>query len=591
MIWGTIKYVLFQKGIKNRILIIYLILNMLLSALAAVIIVIIPKYVVDGLTDGVNTSQLYLKLVILTFCLLVCIQLSTYCRKIFEVKTLETRYKILKVIGERVLTTDYENVEDEEYLSKIAKAKNSSNNNRNGVAGLIISLSNLLITLVTLVSYAIILANLSLLIPVILVIILLVVTIIKISLANHVTEVHFKIVELQREHEYYVDTIYDYKLAKEFRLYTFDKLLQNKIEQLNQQILNWKKVANIKIFQSDLIVYVMLFIFAVGVIIYGVFSLYNHTITLGDLTLFVSTIPLTSLLVFDFANLALQLKQRAIEIEALQAVVNSEEQVGANNKCTIDSVSSIEFCDVSFKYPNSDNYVLRNINLKITGNEKVAIVGENGAGKTTFVKLLLRLHKPTCGKILVNGIEIENLDIDAYYSQIAAVFQDFHLYPFTLAKNIAMSNQVSEELVFETLEQTVLKDKLARQNISISDNVSKYIVHNSTEFSGGETQRISIARALYKKGTLFVLDEPNSALDPKVEETVIFNIFTAARDSMLVMVSHRALTTKMCDRIIVFENTNVVEDGSHDELLKNKGIYAKLYNNTKKMYKVGDYYE
>ncbi len=194
----------------------------------------------------------------------------------------------------------------------------------------------------------------------------------------------------------------------------------------------------------------------------------------------------------------------------------------------------------------------------------------------------------TSGSILINGVNINRINRSSLYKSISSVFQDYHLYPFIIAENVAMNDTYDRELIQQSLSTTLVDKKLTQDNITINDHVLKHFTNKSVDFSGGESQRICISRALYKQGKLVILDEPNSSLDPKTEEVVIKSIFDYSIDSILVMISHKILTTKLSDKVIVLDNGRIVGIGVHQHLVEQNGIYRNLYMNTKKMYKVGD---
>ena len=236
-----------------------------------------------------------------------------------------------------------------------------------------------------------------------------------------------------------------------------------------------------------------------------------------------------------------------------------------------------EFRNVSFKYPNTDHYVLRNINLKLNVNNRIAIVGQNGAGKTTLIKLLCRLYEPTEGEILLNGINIEKYDYEEYTRIFSVVFQDFRLFPLPLDENIAGSNEVDEERCMEVLDQVGLKEKVMnwpqQQKTRLYKNLGDGI-----NVSGGEAQKIAIARALYKDAPFVIMDEPTAALDPIAESEIYENFNELIHNKTAIFISHRMSSCKFCDEIIVFQDGEIIQHGTHNELVEQEGLYHELWN-------------
>lgn len=238
----------------------------------------------------------------------------------------------------------------------------------------------------------------------------------------------------------------------------------------------------------------------------------------------------------------------------------------------------LEFSHVSFSYPYTDRMVLKDISLTIREGESLSIVGENGAGKTTFVKLLCRLYAPTEGRILLNGVDIQEIPYEAYMAVLGVVFQDYRLYAFSMKENITMGEKAEEGHVLECVEKSGLSDKLAALPEGLKTNISKEFDENGIEFSGGEGQKLALARVLYKNPRLFVLDEPTSALDPLAEYEMFKRFHELVEGKCAVYISHRLSSTRFTDRIAVLNQGILAEYGSHQELMSiPEGIYAGMF--------------
>lgn len=242
------------------------------------------------------------------------------------------------------------------------------------------------------------------------------------------------------------------------------------------------------------------------------------------------------------------------------------------------SFEELEIRNVSFRYPDSDTYVLKNINLKLQKGEKLAIVGENGSGKTTLIKLICRLYQPTSGEILLNGKDIVSIPFSEYIVCIATVFQDFALFPFSLAENVAASREYNKQRVEDALWKVRLNDKVLTLQNGLEQCIFSDFDENGTDLSGGEQQRVAIARAVYKDSECMVLDEPTAALDPYAEYGIYKNFSEITKCKTLISISHRLSSCRMCDRVVVMGEGNILQDGSHDELVKDKnGKYYELW--------------
>lgn len=239
----------------------------------------------------------------------------------------------------------------------------------------------------------------------------------------------------------------------------------------------------------------------------------------------------------------------------------------------------VEFKDVSFKYPGTDTWALRHVNLKFKVGKRLAVVGENGSGKTTFIKLLCRLYDPQEGEILLNGIDIKKYNYKDYMDIFSVVFQDFELISQPIADNIAGSKNYDSERVMKALEDVGFTERLATMPNGIDTVMYSEYIKEGVNFSGGEEQKIAIARALYKNAPFLILDEPTAALDPIAEADIYSHLNTIVDDRTAVYISHRLSSCRFCDEILVFDKGRIVESGTHEGLLENvKGKYYELWN-------------
>ena len=239
----------------------------------------------------------------------------------------------------------------------------------------------------------------------------------------------------------------------------------------------------------------------------------------------------------------------------------------------------VEFHDVSFRYPNTDTWALKHVSLTIGFGERVAVVGMNGSGKTTLIKLLCRLYEPTEGTITLNGRNIQSIEIDEYRRLFGVVFQDYQLFSFTLGQNVAVSSTYEERSVYDALAKAGILSWAENLPEKLDTALFQDFEENGVEISGGEAQKIAIARAVYKQAHFLILDEPTAALDPRAEYTMYKNIHQLVEGSSIVYISHRLSSCRFCSRILVFHEGQIVQTGSHDELVQDQaGKYYELWN-------------
>lgn len=240
---------------------------------------------------------------------------------------------------------------------------------------------------------------------------------------------------------------------------------------------------------------------------------------------------------------------------------------------------------VSFRYPQAKEDTIHDMNLVIHPGEKLAIVGMNGAGKTTLIKLLCGLYDPTEGRVLLNGQDIRQYNRRDYYRLLSAVFQEFSVMDITVKENVAMEEQADEKRVWRCLELAGLREKIESLPRGLETHLGRNVFLDGTELSGGETQRLMLARALYKDGALLVLDEPTAALDPLAENDIYNKYREMSAGKTSIFISHRLASTRFCDRILLLENGRIAEEGTHEQLIQKGGQYAALFEIQKKYYK------
>jgi len=249
-----------------------------------------------------------------------------------------------------------------------------------------------------------------------------------------------------------------------------------------------------------------------------------------------------------------------------------------------DKNSVIEFKNVSFRYPGSENYALKDMSLKINGSEKLCIVGANGSGKTTFIKLLTRLYMPAEGEILLNGLNINEYDYIKYQRLFAPVFQDFTRFVLSLGENIVLTSEYDRERLEEVGAQSGLSPLIGKLPKGYATQVTKQIDDEGFEPSGGEGQRIAIARAVYHGAPIYLLDEPTAALDPLAEHEIYTQFSKMIADKAAVLITHRLSAVKLSDKVAVFEKGRLTEYGTHRQLYDNGGIYTEMYKKQSEFY-------
>lgn len=322
--------------------------------------------------------------------------------------------------------------------------------------------------------------------------------------------------------------------------------------------------------------------------IYLIIMFSKNAITVGDFTMYFSAITSLSGTLTGLSEKITELTKYDLKIKDIRKTekMPSSRNRGKGISAPKESIE-IEFRNVSFRYPNAENDTIKNISFKIKAGEKLALVGVNGAGKTTIVKLLCGLYLPTEGEILLNSHPINDYNIYEYYSLFSAVFQDISLMPYSIAENIAATTE-KDEIDFEKVKNSIeiagLKERVDALPLGVDTPFNKNVNEGAVDFSGGEKQKLALARAIYLDRPMLILDEPTAALDPIAENEMYMKFNEISRGQTAMFISHRLASTRFCDRIIHLENGRIIENGTHDELIAANGKYAMMYGLQSKYY-------
>ena len=389
-----------------------------------------------------------------------------------------------------------------------------------------------------------------------------------------------KNVRINREYGYLYNLLFDYSNAKYIRLYKSQKLIENRCQSIVDFLESEFHKMFVQINKCQLPVFLVNCLLQIASYLYvGLKAIFGF-ITVGSALKYISAyanlVDSVSSIFYSYIEINIKAEYLSYFYDYME-IENKQYEGSIPTEKRDDNEFEIEFLDVSFKYPNTDNFVIRHVNQKIKIGTKTAVVGKNGAGKTTFIKLLCRLYEPTEGQILLNGIDIRYYDYKDYAQLFSVVFQDFNLFSFSIAENVASGKDFDAEKVTNCLERSGFGERLAKMPKGINTNIYQ---HNDegVEISGGEAQKIAIARALYKDAPLVILDEPTSALDPISEYEIYRHFDEMVQDKTSIYISHRMSSCRFCDNILVFDDGQIVEQGSHEELMKASGLYSELWN-------------
>src|SRR5690554_785604 len=391
-------------------------------------------------------------------------------------------------------------------------------------------------------------------------------------------------VEDEQRIEYIFDVMTGYRFAKEIRINNARGLLKEKYHNVKKNIFDKFKSFYNKIGQINTTNIIITVIQTFIMYAYFSFMVFNKDITISQYTVLLgSTTLFTSILINFFDNIA-SINQ-TIEYTDLYRDYKNDVKARSDislsnhkNKLILDVDNYIvRFEEVSFTYPNTDKLVLDNISFEIKKGDRIGIVGLNGSGKTTLIKLLTRLYNPIAGRITLNGIDIRDIPLKQYSDYIGIVLQDFHLFAYTIKENIVFDQPFNQVKFKDSIEKSGLSNFINSLDREEDTYLYKEVSDEGTELSGGNGQKLAIARVLYKDTNFLVFDEPTRFLDPIAEYDMFWQLYNIAKGKTSIFISHRLSSTEFCDKIMVLDNGKIIEYGSHEELMKSNGLYHELF--------------
>lgn len=387
---------------------------------------------------------------------------------------------------------------------------------------------------------------------------------------------------LSQRYSYICNNMVNFSVAKEVRINGASTWLRKKYrDETNEFIRKKRHQQNMTLpwqfvtMTVDLVQTVVIYGYCANLAINGDITIGSFTVFLGAVTAFTGSF---SGFIGRFPGLALLSKYVGDyrEFERLAAHAGAEREVISGENPT-DGRYDIEFVDVSFKYPNTDRYVLRHINIKIRAGERLSVVGYNGAGKSTFIKLICRLYEPTEGQILVGGIDIATINQHDYREMLSVVFQDYTLFAITIRDNVVLNREPDDERLDRAIENSGLRERIAMLENGVDTLLFRAFEYEGVNFSGGEMQKLACARAYYKDAPIVILDEPTASLDPIAETTLYERFQSIIGNKTSIYISHRLASAKFCDSIACFADGELIERGTHSELMEKDGVYAEMF--------------
>jgi len=569
----------------------------ILSALLAVALNLVNLYISPTILSVVerHVSVMELLWTILGFVLGIMLvsAASTYVNTNTQYGRISVRLEIINLLNRKAATTSYPNVDDDGFSKLLARTNECTNSNEAATEAIWKTVTMLTTNLLGFIIYVSLLTSVQ---PILLLVIL-VTTVISYLIGNGVNGYGYRHREEEAEYErqvfYLSGRARDLCAGKDIRIFGLRPWLEDLYSKAMdayiafhskaQSIYVWGKIADLVLtFLRNAIAYAYL----INLVI-------QNGLGVAEFLLFFTAVGGFAEWVSGILGGLHTLHKQSLDISIVRECLEYDEPFkfdeGEHIKAQADGKYEIRLENVSFRYPGADKDTLKNINLTLHPGEKLAVVGLNGAGRTTLIKLICGFLDPTEGRVLLDGKDIRDLNRADYYTMFSAVFQSFSLLAGTIAANVAQDDMdIDMERVKECIEKAGLKTKLESLPDGYETYLNREVYEGAILLSGGETQRLMLARALYKDAPFIVLDEPTAALDPIAESDMYqkYNELTGGRSS--IYISHRLASTRFCDRIIMIDHAEICEEGTHDELLKLNEKYADLYEVQSKYYKEGD---
>lgn len=554
--------------------------------------VFLPMLLVNELTGGKRPEQLILFAGLIVANNVGMTLLDNILNRFCSVLQIKSSNEMLKLMSEKVMNLEYSYLENPKYLDLKERAIFAINN-QGAISQMTTMIFQTLSQALTMTGLIAILATLG---PV-LIVALIVGTLLMLWIYSGVSKLQMnvmqEIIPINRRYGYYMNLSTEKDAQKDIRLYNMSDMITGRILQFSNDTCDMFEKMQIKTGKA---------LGQMGAVSEGIAAFsyayvgfrtlsdfFGPKLSLGALTMYVSATINISNMVLSLGESVIGMLQFLGFLDPYMEFMSLAEETKQIGGATFTGdVESIEFKNITFTYPNAEQPVLKNISFSIRKGEKISIVGLNGAGKSTLVKLICRMYKADSGEILVNGKNIYEYDYLSYMNTISAVFQDYRLFNFTIAENISCQAQNADKERIENLVDEVgLREKIAELPQGIFSRFGKDYDQEGIELSGGQGQKIAIARALYKKASMVILDEPASALDPIAEAEIYEKFNGLVEDKTAIYISHRMSSSVFCDKILIIDGGTVADYDTHENLMKKtESLYYKLFQSQAENYRV-----
>lgn len=559
----------------------YSLFYIILSISSTFLTMALPSFAIELISRNLEVSKLILYLTLYLSGLLLINFILSRIKTLFDTKANFLRTDMSIELGEKILDVDYmfiESLEGKNHIEKAFEAVYAGN--AIGFEAFAKDSILIIISILGLLLYSVITSSLNIFILIILIICPLISILVNKKNVKWILNHKEKWIEHEKKLRYLKTQCIDIKNGKDIRLYKIENWFIDLFKALLNKRLFWFKKEYLRYFSAEAIDRFLTLIRDLSVYGYLLYKVTNG-MNISSFVLYVGVVAGFGNWIKEIFDTLTHLQSNNIIINDFRNFIERKDVTNRLKGIPIPprKTHEITFENVTFSYPDSNNLIFKNFNLNIRSGEKIALVGMNGAGKSTLVKLLCGLYKPDEGRILLDGIDVATFNIYDYFKEFAVVFQDVFTFAFTIAQNIACCNteNINYDKVKVCLEKANLLEKINSLPNGINTTMLKALDEDGIILSGGETQKLMLARALYKDASIIILDEPTAALDPIAESEMYEKYNSLIDDKTSIFISHRLSSTRFCTRILFMKDGKIVEEGSHDELINKDGEYAKMY--------------
>lgn len=542
----------------------------------------IPKAMIDAIDNGVTVGNMTVIVALLSLLLTLTIWLDPFMKELVRGGARIVRMRYAVAAFRKTLTTDYVNIESFEGREKQKRAEAFYNARFSSGADFVEQCAHFLVCVIGVIASSVLLYKVNYFMILLILLTCVCEFFLLKFLKTKQSETTDNYSKLSGKFEYFYKLSKNAEASKDIKLYGFsDYLIKTaadfiyQIERINAKYTKQSAAISGVRALLNLVRELVAYAYLTYLVLKNRLSVSDFIFCFGIITGFSNWIMN---LVFSF----MEISRCCTDCALYRGFV---EESASESKPEVDfgEVRSIEFRGVSFTYPASDTETIRNMSFKVNKGENIAIVGENGAGKTTAIKLLCGLYYPSKGDILINGRSSREFSSDSYFDLFSAVFQDYCFMPMTIAENITAEQAYDKERLFAAFDKAGITDKINSLSEKENTLMVKDVYKNAADFSGGEKQKLLLAKAVYKNAPVLILDEPTAALDPISENELYLKYNELTEDKISFFISHRLSSTRFCDRILFIKDGAVAESGTHEELMAKKGAYYRMYQ-TQSMY-------